>query len=118
MKRTSRRPTHAPSLEVDLHGLHADQAEQRILQILDMHCGRQGLDIRFIHGKGSRILEGIVDRIGRSDPRVASVVKHFFNSGMTSLILSGQTKTPPRRALSSEVHLLHPVPPVRKKKKK
>lgn len=103
--------------EVDLHGLHSDQAEMRILRILEEQAGREGLVIRFIHGKGSGILADLVERIGKRDPRVASVDKSFLNPGMTSFTMSGSkgSHTTPRPNLPS--HWDPPPPPVRKRKR-
>lgn len=118
MNRASRNPSLPSPIEVDLHGLHAEQAENRIMQVLDTHAGRQGLEIRIIHGKGSGILEGIVDRIGRADPRVESVEKSFFNPGMTTLILSSKARSPLKHNPVDSSNLHHPIPPVRRKKRK
>jgi dsDNA-specific endonuclease/ATPase MutS2 len=103
--------------EVDLHGLHTDQAEARILRVLDEQAGREGLVIHFIHGKGLGVLADLVERIGRRDPRVASVERSFFNAGMTGYTLSGQKVNRSASMVSTPAHWNQPPPPVRKRKR-
>lgn len=104
-------------LEIDLHGLNSEQAESGILRILDEYAGQAGFVLRIIHGKGTGILADLVERIGRRDPRVASVDKSFLNPGMTSYTLSGQKGASRAPGPSTPTHWDYLPPPVRKRKR-
>ena len=115
---TTRRGTPSNRIrEIDLHGLNSEQAESRILRILDENAGQAGLVLRFVHGKGAGILADLVERIGKRDPRVSSVDKSFFNPGMTSFTLNGQKGTHPAAHPNTPAHWNQPPPPVRKRKR-
>lgn len=70
------RPDHA----VDLHGLKAHQAEQRVEGLLETWSRRQpGAVLRIVTGKGNRsqdgpVLLGIVEDLLRRDRRVKEMV--------------------------------------------
>lgn len=102
--------------EFDFHGLTGEQAAIRLQSILDQYQGKAGQQIHIIHGKGNGILEQEVERLGKSDPRVESVEKSFFNPGITILILNDKTRPPsPIRSVSEWDHV--PIPPVRRRKR-
>ena len=104
-------------MEIDLHGLSVELAEARILHTLSDQAGREGMEVRFVHGKGLGILADLVDRVGRRDPRVASVDRSFLNPGVTTYTLSGSkgSERNPRAHDSTGWDL--PVPPVRRRKR-
>lgn len=88
-----RRPTHVsppalpqtlhgvqPDHTVDLHGMRAFQAEQRVYGLLESWSRREsGTVLRVITGKGNRSADGpvlltLVGDLLREDPRVKEVV--------------------------------------------
>lgn len=88
-----RRPTYVPPPElppslvgahpdftVDLHGMRAHQAVQRVENLLDTWARRQpGAVLRIVTGKGNRsaegpVLLGAVEEVLRGDPRVRDMV--------------------------------------------
>lgn len=112
-----RRNSSGLTCEVDLHGLSSDQAEMRILRILDENAGHSGQVIRFIHGKGTGILADVVQRLGQRDPRVASVERSFLNPGMTSYTLSEMKKPHVIMRVNTPTTWEQSPPPVRKRKR-
>ena len=73
------------------------------------------MEIRVVHGKGAGILAAEVDRFGRNDPRVSSAEKDFFNPGITTLILNGNTSSGSSSSPSSQWDSIQ-EPRVRKRK--
>jgi len=112
-KRKIREKPHP--LEYDFHGMTAAEATRSLLDILDNHEGKRGIEINIIHGKGSGVLAGEVERIARSDPRIESFHQGFFNQGVTTLVLSGGKRKTATVLPDSWDEV--PTPPVRRRKR-
>ena len=65
-------PDEAPGLELDLRGMEADEALQRLDQGLDRALLSGFSELRVIHGVGRGVLRAAVERHLRGHPQVAS----------------------------------------------
>ncbi len=86
-----KKKTPTEPIEIDFHGYRPDDAYEELTQLVDRYQGAKGMEIRVVHGKGAGVLSAEVERFGRNDPRVSSAEKSFFNPGVTTLILNGNT---------------------------
>jgi DNA mismatch repair protein MutS2 len=60
----------APSPEVDLRGMRADEAELAVSRAVDAAIFGGLNELRIIHGKGTGALRVVVDQAMKSDPRI------------------------------------------------
>jgi hypothetical protein len=81
-------------VEYDLHGLRGEQVAVRLDTILRRHKG-SAATVHIVHGKSGAVLAAEVERVARSDPRVADCYRSGLNPGMTVLQLDPRASDPP-----------------------
>ena len=80
-------PDHPASLEIDLRGLTADEAEAATLAALDASILADNPYLRIIHGKGTGAVRDRVRRVLGSDRRVKAFAFPPPNQGGTGVTI-------------------------------
>ena len=75
-------------IEIDLHGMRVHDAEQKLVQTLDLALLENARELWVNHGLGTGTLRELVVQFGRAHRHVAHVRSHATNPGITILSIA------------------------------